>query len=141
MRTPERASAASPTPCGWPAAATPAFDLCPHTAHAPVAGGPCRHVGLQHRALSLHAGGNRRLHQESRGRASCLDGGTGVTPNQAYSDPSKAEHARQVMQAQRNAPPRPMLSVGDRVRVRVKPKKNPGSPKLLGPSKPTKSRA
>ena len=30
-------------------------------------------------------------------------GGTGVTPNQAYSDPSKAEHARQAGQAQRSA--------------------------------------
>ena len=56
-------------------------------------------------------------------------GGTGMTPNQAYSDPSKAEHARQVMQAQakRNAPPRPMLAVGDRVRVRVKPRENRGA--------------
>ena len=36
-------------------------------------------------------------------------GGTGVAPDQAYSDPAKAEHARQVMQTQakRNAPPRP----------------------------------
>ena len=42
-------------------------------------------------------------------------GGTGVTPNQAYSDASKAEHARQVMQAQakRNAP-RPRSLQGHR---------------------------
>ena len=56
-------------------------------------------------------------------------GGTGVAPNQAYSDPTKAEHARQVMQTQakRNAPPRPFLAVGDRVRVRVKPRENRGA--------------
>ena len=56
-------------------------------------------------------------------------GGTGVAPDQAYSDPTKAEHARQVMQTQakRNAPPRPFLAVGDRVRVRVKPRENRGA--------------
>ena len=56
-------------------------------------------------------------------------GGTGVAPDQAYSDPTKAEHARQVMQteAKRNAPPRPFLAVGDRVRVRVKPRENKGA--------------
>ena len=56
-------------------------------------------------------------------------GGTGVAPDQAYSDPAKAEHARQVMQTQakRNAPPRPFLAVGDRVRVRVKPRENRGA--------------
>ena len=37
-----------------------------HEAHAPAAGGRGRHVGLQRRALSLHAGGKRRLHQEGR---------------------------------------------------------------------------
>ena len=36
--------------------------LRPHRAHAPAAGGPGRHVGLQHRTLPLH-GGNRRLQQ------------------------------------------------------------------------------
>ena len=30
-------------------------------------------------------------------------------------------------QAKRNAPPRPMLAVGDRVRVRVKPRENRGA--------------
>ena len=32
-----------------------------------------------------------------------------------------------VAQAKRNAPPRPLLSVGDRVRVRVKPRENRAS--------------
>ena len=56
-------------------------------------------------------------------------GGTEVAPNQAYSDLAKAEHARQVMQTQakRNAPPRPFLAVGDRVRVRVKPRESRGA--------------
>ena len=55
--------------------------------------------------------------------------GTGVTPNQAYSDPSKAEHARQTMiaKAKRAAPPRQRLAVGDRVRVRVKPREGRGA--------------
>ena len=55
--------------------------------------------------------------------------GTGVTPNQAYSDTAKAEQARQVMQvrAKQNAPARPMLAVGDRVRVRVKPREGRGA--------------
>ena len=52
--------------------------------------------------------------------------GTGVTPNQAYEDPEKAETAAEVMalQAKRNAPVRPLIKVGDRVRVRVKPREN-----------------
>ena len=55
--------------------------------------------------------------------------GTGVTPNQAYTDPTKAEHARQTMiaQAKRAAPPRQQLAVGDRVRVRVKPREGRGA--------------
>ena len=54
---------------------------------------------------------------------------TGVTPNQAYDDPEKAKQAGQVMkqQAKRNAPRRSMIQVGDRVRVRVKPRENRGS--------------
>ena len=55
--------------------------------------------------------------------------GTGVTPNQAYSDTAKAEHARQVMlaQAKKGAQPKERLAVGDRVRVRVKPRENRAS--------------
>ena len=52
--------------------------------------------------------------------------GTGVTPNQAYDDPAKAEMASEVMllRAKRNAPVRPLIKVGDRVRARVKPREN-----------------
>ena len=55
--------------------------------------------------------------------------GTGVTPNQAYSDTAKAEHARQVMlaQARKGAAPKERLAVGDRVRVRVKPRESRAS--------------
>ena len=55
--------------------------------------------------------------------------GTGVTPNQAYDDPEKAKQAGRIMQeqAKRNAPYRPLIQVGDRVRVRVKPRENRGS--------------
>ena len=54
---------------------------------------------------------------------------TGVAPNEAYRDPAKAEHARQVMiaKAKNNAPAKPMLQIGDRVRVRVKPREARGS--------------
>ena len=55
--------------------------------------------------------------------------GIGVTPNQAYSDTAKAEQARQVMQARAKsgAPARPLLRVGARVRVRVKPREGRGA--------------
>ena len=55
--------------------------------------------------------------------------GTGVTPNQAYTNPAQAERARQTMiaQAKRGAPPRQQLAVGDRVRVRVKPREGRGA--------------
>ena len=54
---------------------------------------------------------------------------TGVTPNQAHSDTAKAEQARQSMQAKakQGAPARALLSVGDRVRVRVKPREGRGA--------------
>ena len=55
--------------------------------------------------------------------------GTGVTPNEAYDEPRKALKALRTMQrnAKRGAEPRPELSVGDQVRVRVKPIDGRGS--------------
>ena len=55
--------------------------------------------------------------------------GTGVTPHEAYDEPWKALKALGTMQrnAKRGAEPRPELSVGDQVRVRVKPTDGRGS--------------
>ena len=55
--------------------------------------------------------------------------GTGVTPNEAYENPQKALKALKTMRrnAKRGAEPRPELSVGDQVRVRVKPIDGRGS--------------
>ena len=48
---------------------------------------------------------------------------TGVTPNEAYSNPDKAEQAWNSMQsrAKDTAEPRAMVQAGDRVRIRLKP--------------------
>ena len=51
---------------------------------------------------------------------------TGVTPNEAYSNPDKAEQAWNSMQSRAKdtaEPPRAMVQAGDRVRIRLKPHK------------------
>ena len=54
---------------------------------------------------------------------------TGVSPNDAMAKPEKAQHALESMQvrAKRNAPAKPLLKIGDRGRVRVKPREGRGA--------------
>ena len=54
---------------------------------------------------------------------------TGVTPNEAYSNPAKANQAWESMRerAKNTAEPRPLLRPGDRVKIRLKPQESRAS--------------